>query len=81
METSTKVENEDEWKRFKSYYVVWKQELDNLEEYICDGLNRTMQYGNGAGIIAKNPIITGLNRTMQYGNRITTHYLKMHFRV
>ena len=27
METSTKVENEDKWKRFKSYYVVWKPEI------------------------------------------------------
>ena len=28
-----------------------------------------MQYGNGAGLAMKNPLITGLNRTMQYGNK------------
>ena len=31
--------------RFKSYYVVWKQDWTAAMKYVDIGLNRTMQYG------------------------------------
>ena len=31
---------------FKSYYVVWKQELFEINRGSFTSLNRTMQYGN-----------------------------------
>ena len=39
-------EKANEIDKFKSYYVVWKQEKSVDEMEIIDRLNRTMQYGN-----------------------------------
>ena len=37
--------------RFKSYYVVWKLFLKIINKQNNNGLNRTMQYGNGGGFV------------------------------
>ena len=40
--------NENQWmkKKFKSYYVVWKQDTKSSDSAVRKSLNRTMQYGN-----------------------------------
>ena len=54
---------------FKSYYVVWKQEIYTDRRKVRKGLNRTMQYGNLIISGFFDMISCSLNRTMQYGNR------------
>ena len=39
-------ENKKKAKQFKSYYVVWKQEIKKKNREYEKRLNRTMQYGN-----------------------------------
>ena len=55
--------------RFKSYYVVWKQEDEENKKDKQTSLNRTMQYGNRDIAYDKFKEEWSLNRTMQYGNR------------
>ena len=54
---------------FKSYYVVWKLRRRSRSSIVrIRGLNRTMQYGNEAGVGVIHIQEKSLNRTMQYGN-------------
>ena len=46
METNFPMDNADEHMKFKSYYVVWKQQENKDFLLPCNRLNRTMQYGN-----------------------------------
>ena len=57
--------------RFKSYYVVWKQNDILNKFYYGKCLNRTMQYGNQVHRVYVYSKEQGLNRTMQYGNPLT----------
>ena len=54
--------------QFKSYYVVWKQNINTSGWKFRRGLNRTMQYGNLELFDLHEKGKIGLNRTMQYGN-------------
>ena len=54
--------------KFKSYYVVWKPGWSEQDEESDEGLNRTMQYGNGRLSEDEIKKLFSLNRTMQYGN-------------
>ena len=53
---------------FKSYYVVWKQNIAQANKSFAKRLNRTMQYGNFIFSYVQIYILLCLNRTMQYGN-------------
>ena len=54
--------------KFKSYYVVWKQELDGLEQIICDEFKSYYVVWKPAVQKTAQRRPSGLNRTMQYGN-------------
>ena len=42
METSTEICDKKYWKKFKSYYVVWKQKIAQANKSFAKRLNRTM---------------------------------------
>ena len=68
METSTKVENEDEWKRFKSYYVVWKLQMKNKKKQKGHRFKSYYVVWKLPSKTSANKGVGSLNRTMQYGN-------------
>ena len=73
METTEEVdEDEDYWKLFKSYYVVWKLSRYEEKNKRNGSLNRTMQYGNECERLFSRVDGASLNRTMQYGNRFSS---------
>ena len=46
METVNTLKTFRTWKKFKSYYVVWKRQKKKEDDIDIQSLNRTMQYGN-----------------------------------
>ena len=48
METRSESMADARQKKFKSYYVVWKQKMKIIINNHSPSLNRTMQYGNTA---------------------------------
>ena len=55
---------------FKSYYVVWKQELENLEVNICDEFKSYYVVWKQKSNNHSDRPLWSLNRTMQYGNHL-----------